>query len=63
MVLLLGFRCFGGRLEAKFGEFSSFPHSLDMLRIRIIGGLIAFVNAVLVLDCSFSILVRDWGPR
>ena len=54
VVLLLGCGCFGGRLEVKFGEKFPFlylicPRSLHMPGIRIIVGLVAFINAVLEL--------------
>jgi hypothetical protein len=48
---LLGCGCFGGRLEAKFGENSPFS-VLSILRLstllgfRIIGGLVAFITVV-----------------
>lgn len=37
VVLLLGFRCFGGRLEAKFGEFSAFSLSSTLSRSTRLG--------------------------
>lgn len=64
-VLLPGCGCFGGRLEAKFGEIFPFlclayPLSFYVPGIRIIGGLVAFINDVM--DCSYLFLVRDKGP-
>jgi hypothetical protein len=54
-----------GSLEAKFGEITLFSVSSTLTQHAsdsIIGGLATFVNALLVLDCSCSNLVRDWTP-